>query len=570
MSRNDEYRELFLAEAEEQCSELNRLFTLLEKDVNNAQSIDAIFRITHTLKGNAMGLGFDDIAALSHVMEDVFNALKQKRISIDTAFFDALYRANDTLCQLIASLRTGETVRYKGIKTKLEVALRNALQQSENETAANDNAQSPEHTADELLQTDAGEEEELNHELSVSDVVQVPVRKLDNLLNIIGELIIERDTLIARNTAKGNAQSEMVRLQRITSDLQYAVMDVRLVQIGFLFSKFHRVLRDAASVEQKKAELITEGTEIEIDRSILRILSDSLVHLIRNAAAHGIETPAERLAALKPETGTVKLAARSEKENVIIEVTDDGKGIHAPVIRSKAIEKGLLTAERAALLSDEDIIYLIFEPGFSSADSINSIAGRGVGMDVVKRAAESVGGKINLRTLPGSGTTFELILPSTMAVKGAMIFEVRNQPFAIALSNTEAVISYNRQQIHRTTSGLIADYLGKTIALFFLSDIFYGKQNGQIASGADTFETSSETEFDVIIVSSSTSTVGFVVDRLLQQKEIVEKTLSEPLNHHPLFSGATILGTGDVCLVLNVPGILSGLWKERFIESLHY
>ena len=415
-------------------------------------------------------------------------------------------------------------------------------------------------------------DEEIHPKISFSDLVQIPVRKLDNLLNLVGELIIERDSLIALGIEKGHSSSEYARIQRITSDLQYGVMDVRLVQVGFLFNKFHRVIRDAAIIEGKKVNLILEGTEIEIDRNILKIMSDSLIHLIRNSVGHGIEMPENRKLAGKEEVGNVHLRARNEKDTVIIEISDDGNGIDANAIKRKAIEKKLITKEFADTLTKDEIIQIIFEPGFSNAEKITEVSGRGVGMDVVKRATESIGGKIQVHTQIGKGSIVTLSLPSSMAVKGALLFMLSEQEYAIALTYTEAVVSIKRSDLHKVSSGLIAKYLGKTISVIFLKDLFamtsfddLYKENALHKSYAKCEENA---KLEVMVVSYNNKYYGLVVDKLLQQKEIVEKTLSRPIDTLDLFSGATILGNGNVCLVLDVAAITKACFKDKFIQKI--
>lgn len=602
MSKEQEYKEIFLSEARESQDQLNLLFTDLEKDSSNKRAIDAIFRITHTLKGNAMGMGFSEIAELSHVMEDVFNEVKNGKLSLDTFLFESLYKANDVLSELVESIKEPRQVRYKGIKTKLEVILKavrpvpssdllsapsvsstlptsTEVLTKENHTEINLNKLAPEHKGDNITEQSILEElvketedspvipeEDLSTKIILSDTVQVPIRKLDALLNIIGELIIEKDSIIATFTEKGSKASEFARLHRITSDLQFGVMDVRLVQVGFLFSKFHRILRDVAMIEHKKVELILEGTEIEIDRNIIRTMSDSLVHMIRNSVSHGIESPEKRLAAGKPELGKVFLRARNEKDTVFIELEDDGAGIDHVVIKRKAIEKGIITKEYAATMSRDEVLMLIFEPGFSNAEIITEVSGRGVGMDVVRRATESIGGKIQIETKIGQGSKFVLSLPSSMAVKGALLFELNKQEFAIPLSYTEAVISLRKKDIHKISSGLISTYLGNTISIVFLKDLFE-MQSADIAIKNSFHESldemSRDQKLDVVIVSYGGKKLGLVVDKLLQQKEIVEKGLSHPVDHIELYSGATILGNGHICLVLDIAKILGNLFRDR-------
>ncbi len=613
MDAKEEYKELFRAEALENYEELNRLFSQLEKHPEDRPAIEAVFRITHTLKGNAMGMGFAHIAQLSHLLEDIFGLIKQGKARLDRALFDALFRANDKLGELIASLSTGASVSYRGIQTKLQVYLRqweaaeatataalapekvpNVVSPSEVKgvAAASDAGPDEERLAEASAATlptrkaprtrrkapaavpddaatpeptpDPAAHEEEGYRMGFSDVVQVPVRKLDSLLNLVGELLIERDRLAAQFAGRGN---QLARLQRITSDLQYGVMSIRMVQVGFMFNKFHRIVRDVAVLEQKEVRLVLEGTGIEIDRNILKIISDSLIHVVRNAVSHGIESPAARQAAGKSVGGTITLRARNEKDTVYIEVSDDGAGIRPDVIRRKAIEKSLLTAAEAAQLSDEEVLECIFAPGFSSAEKVTAVSGRGVGMDVVKRATESIGGRVQVGSVPGAGTTITLALPSSMAVKGALLFELEGQEFTIPLTYTEAVVSLRKQNIHKVGKGLAATYLDKNISVVFLRDLFALPDLSQVGQEGvlhTTFDALPDAhKLDLVIVSHARRSVGFVVDRLLQQKEIVEKTLGQPLDHLDLISGATILGNGNVCLVLDVPAILQALFRTR-------
>ncbi|QHT67724.1 chemotaxis protein CheA [Rhodocytophaga rosea] len=617
-SKEEEYREIFLAEALENYEELNRLITELEKNTSNKNAINAIFRITHTLKGNAAGMGFEDITKMSHTLEDLFVEIREGKLQVDAAIFTDIFKAIDTLGALIDALKTGKTVRYLGIKTKLEVILKKAAeagmplstndnhdsqkkntdqnqikQQVENtipnedrvvnnepEKIATEIASDPlnqqvlENTqallddifaAKEILTSEkSAEADTVDTKLTFSDLVQVPVKKLDNLLNLVSELTIERDRIIAMNS-NGFSRNEYSRLQRISSDLQYSVMDVRLVQVGFLFNKFHRVVRDAAALEHKKVTLKLEGTDAEIDRNVLQIISDSLIHLIRNSVGHGIETPEERKKAGKSETGTVTLRASNESDAVIIEIIDDGKGIDSRIIKKKAIDKGLVSKETADTMSEADIIMFIFEPGFSSAEQVTAISGRGVGMDVVKRALDSISGNISVFTAVGKGSTIRLSLPSSMAVKGTLLFELDKSEYAIPLTYTEAVVSLYKSDVHKAGNGLIATHLGKTISIVFLKDLFstadysHHSQNTIFHTSFD--QVNAKEKLAIIIVSYNNRKVGFVVDKLLQQKEIVEKPLMKPVDHVKFISGVTILGNGNICLVLNIANIISYIFK---------
>ena len=571
-NKEEEYKEIFLAEALDNFEEINRLLTVLEKNTNDKDTVHALFRITHTLKGNASGMGFTGIAEMSHVLEDLFGEVRDGRIQLDSALFTSLFKGLDALGSLINAVRDGGDPKYKGIKTKLEVLLKRALENKGHaveepvfEEAAVATAQTngaalvmPENgsTGDE---EDESEEADEDTKVSFSDLVQVPVRKLDNLLNLVGELIIEKDRMQASRSGL-HASNEYARLSRISSDLQYSVMDVRLVQVGFLFNKFHRVVRDAASVEGKNVVLKLEGTDTEIDRNVLQVISDSLIHIIRNAVGHGIETPEERTKAGKPNEGVVWLNARNDTDAVIIEIKDDGKGLDRKRIRQKAISKGLITEEEAAVMTEDDLSMLIFEPGFSTVDQVTAISGRGVGMDVVKKTLESIGGTIRVLSQQGEGTMIELTLPSSMAVKSCLLFELSREVYAIPLAYTESVVSLYKSDIHKVGGGLVASLQDKNVAITFLKDIFetdFENEEDQSNVLQHTFDTvHPETKLEIVIVSFNHRTVGLVVDKLLQQKEIVEKPLTRPVDRIRFISGVTILGSGNVCLVLNIPFIL--------------
>jgi len=618
-SKEEEYKELFIGEANDNYEEINRLLTDLERKPDNKEVINAIFRITHTLKGNAAGMGFGDIASFSHVMEDLFGEVREGRIILTGDIITMLFRAVDVLGALIDSLNSGKLVRQRGIQTKMEVLLRNAKgaseavdKKSDNEIVEEDitsHKEEPKKSKSKKSTTEPGEvvmadktagaipdveedtisskeekdkietpikdtttleeqsyieeenqdeEDEKNadeQKIAFSDLVQVPVRKLDNLLNLVGELIIERDRIIAASSSSAN---EFSRLNRISSDLQYSVMDVRLVQVGFLFNKFHRVARDAAAQENKKVNLKLTGTDTEIDRNILQIISDSLIHIVRNSIGHGIEPPEERKKLGKPKEGVIELVAKSESDAVLIDIIDDGRGIDIDKVRQKVVEKGLLKKEIAAQLMDNEIVMYIFEPGFSTADNVTSISGRGVGMDVVKKAMDSIGGSISVETKKGQGSKISLKLPSSMAVKGTLLFELDNETFAIPLTYTEAVVSLNKRNIHKVGRGLIATHLDRTISIVFLRDIFDLGENDFIEGNYlhKSFDKlDPDKELHIVICSYNGRTVGFVVDKLLQRKEIVEKPLMKPVDNVKYINGVTILGNGNVCLVINVAGI---------------
>jgi two-component system chemotaxis sensor kinase CheA len=565
--KNDELKEIFLAEALESYEQLNRFFTQLEKDHTDQKAVEAIFRITHTLKANAAAMGYEGITEIAHLLEDIFGEVKKGNLLLDTQKFNDLFRANDKLGELIQNINADKKITYKGLTTKLKVILRESTS-LQNELV---------NVASELPQDEKIDKEENNKgteesnattsQLAFSDLIQVPIRKLDSLLNLVGELLVERDRLMMKVADDRLRKNEYARLYRLTADLQYGVMNVRLVQVNLLFMKFHRIVRDVATLEAKKVNLVLEGTEIEIDRAVLQSISDAMVHLVRNAISHGIEPPTDRVLKSKSEVGTVKLSAKNERDAVIIEISDDGKGINPEYIRKKLVQKKMVSQEAADSLSDDDVINYIFESGFSSAEQVTEVSGRGVGMDVVKNTINAIGGKISIRTMVNAGTTFSLALPTSLAVKSVMLFEVSKTKYAIPIIFTEAVVAFKKADFQKLGKGLVVTYLEETLPVIFLRDLFNIQSLADLYQSAfwqNTYQTLDEKEkIYMIIISFDNKQIGLVVDKLIQQKEIVEKPLLYPLNHHKLISGTTILGDGSVCLVLDIPSIVNLLFKGR-------
>ncbi|SMG39352.1 Signal transducing histidine kinase, homodimeric domain [Marivirga sericea] len=595
-NKEQEYRKLFISEADANVEELETLLTQLEKSPADQKTIDSIFRIMHTLKGNAAGMGFEVISKFAHALEDLFSEIKQSKIQIEEELFTTLFKAVDTLKELVQSLSDDKlNVRYRGVQRKLEVIAENSRkaekpqveptptkkgvakksvskakksstvpEKEEKQQLEELQAQVHQHqakqpkkamTLEEEKEMITAEEKDAK-KISFSDMVQVPVEKLDNLLNLVGELIIERDRLITTHEASVS-RNEFNSLKRVSSDLQYSVMDVRLVQVGFLFNKFHRVVRDAATTEKKQVDLVIEGSETEIDRNILQIISDSLIHLIRNAIGHGIESEADRTGEGKEAIGKLTLSARNESEGVVIDIKDDGKGIDVEKIKKKVAQKGWVETSFLEKMSQEEIISFIFEPGFSTNDAVNSISGRGVGMDVVKKAIDSVGGNIKVQTEAGKGSVFSLILPSSMAVKSTLLFEVGHSQYAVPLTYTDAVLSLERKEVYKIQNRLMINHQDQTIETVFLKDLFFPEE---FSSRTEALK--SNEKWNVVLVHYNGKKLGLVVDKLLQQKEIVEKPLKKPVDFVRYVSGVTILGNGKVCLVINIPQIVQKLFNH--------
>ncbi len=557
---------MFAAEAIQSHDDLNRLFTELESNPGKKKTLESIFRIVHTLKGNSMALGIEAVGELSHVMEDILDLVREKKIEMDEELFNLFFRANDKLSELIGSLTSEDKVSYKGLVAKLDLYLEEAKIEIEEDAGQIDEIiDSTSEVSIEEPELDIDDSEK-SEKINFSDQIQIPVKKLDHLMNLVGELIIEKDTVIANKENHSNTKTNFKRLNRITSDIQYAIMDARLVQVDELFTKFHRISRDISMAENKKVSMHFEGSDIEIDRNILKGISDSLIHLVRNAISHGIESPDERLRLGKSETGNVTLRAENDRDSVIISVEDDGKGLDAQSILEKAIEKNIISKEYANSIGEQEAINLIFESGFSSAKEVTDISGRGIGMDVVKKSVESIGGQINIFTNPGQGSQFKLRLPTSMSVKGSLLFEQKGQEFAIPLTSTIAVVSLKPTDIFEVGDGLMTNYLGQTIMLVFLQDLFESDlsiiDSKPLQRSFNQLPKETK-KINAVILNYNNRMIGLVVDKLLQQKEIVEKPLHKPVDQNPLFSGATILGNGNVCMVLNVAAIGDKLQSEK-------
>lgn len=572
----NELKNIFFSEAAQILEELDQSFTALEKDTSNTHYLENIFRVVHTLKANAAAIGFQAIADMSHVMEDIFNQIRQKPALLTEDIFNDLFRANDKIREMIEGLKTDVKVSYLGLKTRLNVILRNLSDEDEVETTKSEPPKIEKETSD-TKETQESQVNNIQEEPAPSESesaikiiektqhlfsehISIPVKKLDNLLNLVEELTIERDRIltISQRQKSNTLSSELSRLKRVTSELQYSVMNARLIPVDTLFRKFHRIVRDVAQKESKKVNLVLEGTDIEIDRNILQIISDSLIHLVRNGISHGIEEEEERHKAGKSSIGTLKLKAYNEKDSVYIEVSDDGAGIDIPAIQRKVLEKGLIEPQKLDILSPEEIVDFIFVPGFSSAEKLSKISGRGVGMDVVKKAIQSVGGRIHIQTKAHQGTTFKLILPSSMSVKPSLLFRMQSETFAIPISYTDAVIQKPQQEIFIAGETLICNYLEETIPLVYLQELLKDTLQENQKSSIQLFqEETKDTDLTIIVLSDGSRLLGLIVDELLEQKDLIEKPLKAPLQELQYISGATILGDGQVSLVLDAPDILT-------------
>jgi two-component system chemotaxis sensor kinase CheA len=384
--------------------------------------------------------------------------------------------------------------------------------------------------------------------LNRAQSVRVDINRLDKLMNLVGELVIDKIRLIRIGSIHEIPEltETIAHLDRLISDIQDEVMQARLVPVDRIFNRFPRMMRDLARKENKKIDLIIEGTEIEVDRSVLDKISDPLIHLLRNAVDHGIEPADERKKAGKDETGCIRLTAGRGKEHVVIAVSDDGRGIDPGGILDLAIKKGIMTPAEGGKLTDQEKLMLICTPGFSTSEEATDVSGRGVGMDVVKTTMESIGGMLTISSKRGSGTISTLKLPLTMAIARGLLVMVREETFIVPLANVQEIVSVRASDIKTIKGQEAINIRGEVIPLIPLAKA--------LGLGVDE---DPKSESDVLVVEIGGKRAGLAVDCLLGQEETVIKSLDGYLKGVEGYAGATILGDGKVAFILDVASLLS-------------
>lgn len=378
--------------------------------------------------------------------------------------------------------------------------------------------------------------------------VRVDIDKLDTLMNLVSELIIAKNGLVSinnstsENTVSGrqNFNEQIEYLERVTTSLHESVMNVRMVPIETVVNRFPRMIRDLSKKLDKKMELYMTGEETELDRTVIDEIGDPLMHLLRNSADHGLEHADVRAQRGKPEVGTIFLNAYQDGNNVVIEVGDDGNGIDVENVRKKAIEKGTITPEQAEVMTDKDIIDLLFRPSFSTSEKITDVSGRGVGLDVVKSKIEALGGDVEVKTKLGEGSTFIVRLPLTLAIIQALMVKLGDEQYAISLGSIETLEDITKSDIKYVNSKEVIHLRDKVIPIIRLGKLL------DVESSNEDSE-----NMTVVIVRKGDKRAGIVVDSLIGQMEIVIKSLGSYINVNKMISGATILGDGDIALIID-------------------
>lgn len=678
-----QYLEIFIEEAKEHTQNLNVTLLSMEKDPDNKDYINEVFRVAHTIKGMAATMGYKKMTVLTHNMENVLSEIRTDTIRVSAEILDVLFQCLDALenyTELISNTgnegdednkpivdRLNVILETKGGSVKETIAPSVKTEKLVSEVTKVVNEQERKHLmlsfndyeknamlkakeegynafgitiyisdscvlksarafiifrtleklgqiikaypsvqdiedekfesdfsvfvlseeSQEAFQKDLGniaevenvlidviemqgevqdftkkeksseeaDEDETDSKKAASKTtmkpkanrtVRVDIERLDNLMNLVSELIIVKNGLETVESHNQNMNEQIEYLERITTNLHDAVMKVRMVPIERVFNRFPRLIRDLSRKLNKTMELHMSGEETELDRTVIDEIGDPLVHLIRNAGDHGLEPPAERVAAGKPEQGNVYLAAYQDGNNVVIEVGEDGRGINIEKVKNKALNNGTITRDQAEAMTDADIVDLLFRPSFSTADKISDVSGRGVGLDVVKTKIEALGGDIEVKTELGKGSTFIIRLPLTLAIIQALMVQLGREKYAIPLNTIQNIEDVKMTDIKYIQNQEVINLRGHVVPIIHLDRLL----------GVVKEEVVEQESVTVVIVNKGDKQAGFIVDGLIGQQEIVIKTLGKFLTSTRLIAGATILGDGEVALILDVNSLV--------------
>ncbi|GAA0298625.1 two-component system chemotaxis sensor kinase CheA [Gracilibacillus halotolerans] len=677
--QNNEYLDVFIEESKEHLQSLNDQLLILENDSENLDTISEIFRSAHTLKGMAATMGFNDLANLTHKMENILDAIRNDQLKIHTHIIDVLFSAVDHLEDMVVDIaeggngakdvidvieqlnviENGEETKSVSDKTEqlpttepslagenhfhalnefeltvLEQAYEKSFHTYEVKVSLNENCllkaarvymvfevleqigevvkadptiqdleeenfelsfhvllisqESPENIEKRILKVseiehidvrsytiqtkkannEMGEEKSTstnevttNNEAQSSDdeknkqkknvvtkTIRVNINRLDGLMNLFEELVIDRGRLeqISGELNHSELNETVERMTRITGDLQTLILNMRMVPIEQVFNRFPRMVRQLSKDLGKKINLEIIGAETELDRTVIDEIGDPLVHLIRNGLDHGIEMPEVRKANGKPEEGNLTLKAYHSGNHVFIEISDDGAGIKRENILKKAIANHIVTEEEGQALSDKEVYQLMMASGFSTAEQISDISGRGVGLDVVKNTIESLGGSISISSEEGAGSTFSVQLPLTLSIITVLLVEVGDEKYAVPLSSIIETAVIPRSEIYNAHNKQVIDFRGKVVPLISLKEVF----NVPEASDEDEF-------LSIVIIRKGDKMAGLIVDTFIGQQEIVLKSLGDYLGEVFAISGATILGDGQVALIIDTNALIN-------------
>jgi two-component system chemotaxis sensor kinase CheA len=590
----DELTREFLIESQEGLDRMERCLTDLETSPQDAALLGDIFRSVHTIKGTTGFLGFKRLEKLAHSGENLLGLLRDGKLVADRPIITGLLHLLDGLRLILKSIEAeggegdGEDTTLIEQLEELQAPAHASAKQPVRVRAGAQSAGAPSPTVHApVLHPPALEDQPVPTLLSstsepakaapapaakapVSEAeadasrprgqasgsaaessLRVDVVLLNRMMNLVGELVLTRNQVLQATAADPNMTLLSRRLDMVTADLRENVMKARLQPVSNIFSKLPRIVRDISQSLGRQVRLQVEGQDTELDKSLLEAIKDPLTHAVRNSLDHGIEPPEVRVAAGKDAEGTLKLRASHEGSHVIIEVSDDGAGIAVEKVRQKAIERGLISPERAAQQGERELLQLIFLPGFSTAAAVTNVSGRGVGMDVVRTNVEKIGGKVEIDSRAGKGTTLRLRIPLTLAIIPALIVRSLNQSFALPQGALSELVHIPPGQEGKAVEWMEGAPLyrlrGKLLPLIFLGRLLMPGADHNLATERDNF---------IAVLDADGRRFGLVVDGLADPEEIVVKPLSLVLKDIGLFSGATVLGNGELALILD-PGAIA-------------
>jgi len=553
-------KEQFLLENLEHIERIeNDLLIRLDSNQNDMEAINEIFRAVHSVKGGTgiylatlpphskVHLGLKKFVDVVHTFESLLALIRDKQYNFEKNLVDLSLLVMDYLKSYISAISSEEfnNLTDNGILDMInqQVSHIQAMPSSSGQSTVA------------ITPQEGGKADDIKSQSSLTQSIRVNQEKLDKMMNTISELIIAKNSFM-HISAKLNLEYDLPEISkevkqvgayvnRISDELQNAIMSIRMVEIKTIFQKMPRVIRDIAQSTGKKMELSMEGENTEIDKTIIEQISDPLVHLIRNCADHGIENVDERVAKGKSEVGRIVLRAYNKNKYVFIEIEDDGKGIDSEKIKRKAIEKGIVSENEAERMSQSQLINLVFLPGFSMAKQITEVSGRGVGMDIVKSNISKINGIITIESEVDKGTKMIIRLPLSLAVSRGLIVEVSDETYIIPLEYLVETVKINRNSIHKFNEKYFTYLRGTAIAMEWLCKVFLTGERD-----------SDQEELNAVILSNGVENYAIVVDKLRNEQEFVVKTLEGHLSAIPGISGSTLLGNGQVVLIVNPIDIL--------------
>jgi two-component system chemotaxis sensor kinase CheA len=546
----------FLVESHENLSRLDQELIALESHPKDAALLASVFRTIHTIKGTCGFFAFSTLEKITHQAESLLSQLRDGQRELDPSLVSLILETVDATRKVLASIEAGGN-EGPDLYEDLIGRLRAAAQGSGKIENRPDSEQQPDPATDlhegggsaERADTAKPEEDTAKSSAVVDANIRVGVVLLDKLMDLVGELVLTRNQILQFNTEREDPalNTTSQRLNLITTELQEGVMKTRMQPIGMVWNKLPRVVRDMSVSLGKQIRLETDGAETELDRTIIEAIKDPLVHLVRNACDHGIEPAEARVRAGKPAQGKLSLRAYHEGGQVNIEIGDDGAGVDVERVKQKAIEKGLLRPEQAQKLGDREALNLIFQPGFSTAEAITKVSGRGVGMDVVRSNIEKIGGVVDINSLPGVGTTVKLKIPLTLAIIPGLVINSGGERFVIPQVSLLELIRLegdsSEKHIEYVHGTPVYRRRGSLLPIAYLNQVL-GLKSPQRAEAVS-----------MVVLQAEDRQFGLVVDGINDTQEIVVKPLGKQLKGLTVYAGATIMGDGKVALILDVLGI---------------